>query len=278
MDLGGHRIEARGGNTISGELVPNLQSIHGAGGRGIVDHAFQHLTTKRVVTDHSRTSQDRRAQVTGFIRRTGHRLELIIDVGRLAKLLKVEEEECLVFPVVELGNTDRTTERKSVIVASSALAWIVRYRLAGQERIAGVEDFVDEIVVGAAVIRVGPGPHRDVEQATAHLSVFGREVTGLNRGLLDRIDARLGLLRDARGTGVGSVLTFDAEGLRVGGRPVDSDQRVGDVVHTRDHLHHVVRVTNARATGKRAADTQDRKVVHLIHIDVVTQSAAFGIE
>src|SRR6202035_3867879 len=143
---------------------------------------------------------------------------------------------------------------------------------------AGVKDFVHEVVVGAPVKLVGARPHRDIEHTAADLAIFRGVVTGLNRGLLNRIDARLGLLGNAGGARVGRILTLDTERLRVGRRAVDAHQGVRYVVHARDYHHHVVRIPNAGAAGQRSADTQNGKVVQALDVDVMAQLAALRLQ
>jgi len=57
---------------------------------------------------------------------------------------------------------------------------------------AGVEVFVDEVVVAAAVKLVGAGLHGEVEESAAGLPKLRRVVAGLKCDLLDRLDAGFG--------------------------------------------------------------------------------------
>src|SRR5215831_16785783 len=79
------------------------------------------------------------------------------------------------------------------------------------KRPAGVQRFVDEIIVNTAMERVGSRLHRHVEQTTARLTEFSREVAGLDCDFLNSFDALL-CLRDLtvadRG---GSILPIDAQ-------------------------------------------------------------------
>ena len=72
------------------------------------------------------------------------------------ELLEIEEEEGPVPSVVDFGNADRPADREPIIVAAhgiaDVLARFVRGLRAGVgEWQAGIQSFVHEIVVGAAV-------------------------------------------------------------------------------------------------------------------------------
>ena len=83
------------------------------------------------------------------------------------------------------------------------------------ERIAGVQEFVDEVVEARAVILIGAGFHGHVDDRGARLSHLGGVVAGLEGDFLNRIRVRLGHLRvnvvpEDLG---GGVLAFDAHRL-----------------------------------------------------------------
>src|SRR6516165_3902303 len=59
----------------------------------------------------------------------------------------------------------------------------------------GIEGFVDQVNVTAAVELVGAGLHGVVEIPASGLAIFRREVAGLNRNLLDGVHAALADLR-----------------------------------------------------------------------------------
>ena len=65
------------------------------------------------------------------------------------------------------------------------------------ERPAGIERFVYEVIVRAAVELIGAGSHGDIDVAAAHLPVLRGVIAGLNSDLLNRIHAGLGLRRNA---------------------------------------------------------------------------------
>src|ERR1019366_7406431 len=85
----------------------------------------------------------------------------------------------------------------------------------------GIQNLIDKIIVGAAVNLIGAGAHGDVEESAAHTAEFRSVVAGLDRNLLNRVDAGL-CLSGGVGEALGSrILAFDLVGLRVGGRAVD---------------------------------------------------------
>src|SRR5438874_10187873 len=92
--------------------------------------------------------------------------------------------------VVQLWNRYRTTEAETVIVAPLARTQQMTMPVISKRR-AGVEAFVDKVVVNAAVILIGARLHREVKKAAASLAELRRVVAGLNRNLLDRFDTRL---------------------------------------------------------------------------------------
>src|SRR5215831_2302745 len=84
------------------------------------------------------------------------------------------------------------------------------------ERRAGIQDLIHKIAVGATVELVRAGLHGVVEIAATCLSVFGREVTGLNCDFLNRVGADLIVLILLTPNTVRRVLTLDPNGLRTG--------------------------------------------------------------
>src|SRR5262249_2980358 len=146
---------------------------------------------------------------------------------RFTKLFKVEKEECLVVPVVELSKRDWPPEGEAVIVAALGIANV----LAGFERAeragigkwgAGVQNLIDKVVVRAAVVLVGAGLHGVVEVASTGLAELGREVAHLNGHFLDRVEACLGDLVELAVLAIGGVLAFDANRLSVSRHAVHS--------------------------------------------------------
>src|SRR5262249_11901200 len=122
------------------------------------------------------------------IRESRNGLILVIHVLGFAELLEVKEEE---RPVSLYG----AAYGETIVISSSAGPGV---GLACLEWIARVEDLVDEIVIHGSVKLVGSRCHRDVEYATADLTVFRSIVTRLNRDLLNRINTRLRLCGDTR--------------------------------------------------------------------------------
>src|SRR6202166_1347362 len=119
------------------------------------------------------------------------------------------------------------------------------------KRRAGVEVFVNEVVVTGAVILVGARLHGEVKKTAASLAELCRVVAGLNRDLLDRFDAGLvsggtrhSSSRWTSGTGSRCILPFHADGLGIPLEPIDADavirqpgvsgQHSGNRVHAAD--------------------------------------------
>src|SRR5439155_22152798 len=106
-------------------------------------------------------------------------------------LFPVNEKEGLVVAVIDTGNPYRTTHAETVIVAPLAGTQQMSIPVVG-EGSAGVETFIDQVVVAAAVKLVRARLHGEVKQTPASLPEFRSIVAGLNRNLLDRLDAGLG--------------------------------------------------------------------------------------
>src|SRR6185312_10153508 len=58
----------------------------------------------------------------------------------------------------------------------------------------GIQSLVDQVVIGAAMEGIRAGLHRVVEISAGSLSVFRREVAGLNREFLDGVHTALAVL------------------------------------------------------------------------------------
>ena len=109
---------------------------------------------------------------------------------------------------------------------------------------AGVERFVNEVVVGAAVKLIRSRFHRDVKQAAARLTEFRRVVAGLDGDLLCRLHAglRLGDTAEAnRGCG---ILTLDAKRGRVALQSIDADSLIRQPCGARNDIHNRVGAAN----------------------------------
>ena len=170
--------------------------------------------------------------------------EVVLTCLGLAELFDVDEEECLIATVIEVRNPYRAAERESVIVAP--LAWPDQVSATVVcERVTGVQNFVNEIIVDGTMELIGSGLHGDVEKATTDLAVLSSEVTGLNGDLLNRVDAGLLLCWNARNTGAARVLSFDPVGLRVIRRSVHFHFGIGSVIGSRDDLQDRVGIANA---------------------------------
>src|SRR5262249_10948151 len=137
--------------------------------------------------------------------------------------------------------------------ADQASAAVVR------ERLPRVESFIHEVIVAAAVKLVASGPHREVEESSAHLAVFGCEVTGLNRNLLDGVDARLVLLSKPRQVTIRRFLTFNANSGGVSLRAIHAKQiSWAGVGHARNQLRRGEGVTNSLARYLAGARAEHR--------------------
>ena len=95
-----------------------------------------------------------------------------------------------------------------------------------RERNSRIERFVCKVVISASMVLIGARFHCRVEKAATRLAELGREVTGLNRELLDRFYAGLGLGLCAV-PAVGCILPFNQQGLGVGGGAIDLDAHIG---------------------------------------------------
>src|SRR5262249_53536883 len=123
----------------------------------------------------------------------------IVCDRRLAELFPIEKEKRPIVAVVNVGNPNRTTHRKTVIVPPGAGPQ--KMAVAGiSKRHTCVEVFIHEIVVAAAVKLVGTGLHREIKETGSCLSEFRSIIAGLNRELLDGFDA--GLVLRGRGTAI----------------------------------------------------------------------------
>src|SRR5262245_5805951 len=126
--------------------------------------------------------------------------------------------------VIEFGH-HRTANTETPIVAAFAIPYQFTTTVVGK-RPAGIERFVDEIVVNAAMKLIGARSHRDVEQTTARLSIFSREVAGLNRDLLNGFDALLCLSDRTVADGSSSVLAIDAQCRGIACHPVYTNRLI----------------------------------------------------
>ena len=146
--------------------------------------------------------------------RQGRGRNQIVRGHALAELLEVEEEECLVFTVVQFRNSDRSAQREPVVVP---VQWVLDVPGAAGvdgERQARVQSRVLEIVVRGAVVLVGARLHGVVDVSAAHLPILSREIAGLDRHFLNGVHTLLDRLAVHLLKAVGGVLAFHANGLR----------------------------------------------------------------
>src|SRR5439155_21319452 len=172
LDLQCDGIKSILGDNVSIKWI----AVQPAIGRGlrrcrIVDHAFQHLPSEWIRTDDFRRGRYRLTEITASIGEGRYRLKLVVDVLRLAELLKVKKEERLVAAY-------RTTDRAAVIVSPRPRPGVLD-RVVG-ERVPRVERFVHEIVVHRPMNLVGSGLHRDVKDTAAHLPILSGIIAGIN--------------------------------------------------------------------------------------------------
>src|SRR5207302_8473977 len=103
-----------------------------------------------------------------------------IGVGVVDQLLS-EKEEGLVASVVDLWQIDRRAERKSAFIVPDDAAGALKKR----SRVQGV---VIEIIVDAAVKRIGARANRDVGEPASGPAVFGIEGIHDHAELADLFD------------------------------------------------------------------------------------------
>src|SRR5947207_2333688 len=83
--------------------------------------------------------------------------------------------ERLGAPVVDLGYPYRTAKSVAVVVPAGSGPEFVSLAIVGVG-LAGVQRFIHQKLVGSAMELIGSRLHCDVQDATAHLAIFGREV------------------------------------------------------------------------------------------------------
>src|SRR5262249_884158 len=138
----------------------------------IVNHAFDHRTTKRIDSDRAGIRRYRRTEVTTAVSRRWNRCKLVIHDACVAVFLPVEKEKRLVGAVVNARNHDRTSDVEAIIVSPAAWAGIA-VGMTGTERGPGIQGFVHEIVVPNTMELIRARLHGVVENAAAGLSVLG---------------------------------------------------------------------------------------------------------
>ena len=105
--------------------------------------------------------------------------------------------------VVDFRDAERAADGEPEIVVSRAGAQQGAVLSCVGVGASGIESFIGEVLVAAAVILVGAGSRRDVNEATCHLPEFGGEVTALQRHLLEGVGGRLEFTEVGRITAAG---------------------------------------------------------------------------
>src|SRR5690242_1710970 len=97
---------------------------------------------------------------------------------------------------------------------------------------------------------IGAGLHGEVEVSAAYLSVFRREVAGLNRDLLDRVHAAgLAVLLDDLPDGSGGILAVDVDGFAVARHAVHDQRLVVAETHARKQARYSQRIPKVSHGG-----------------------------
>ena len=275
MDFQRHWIKASGiGNLVAGKHIPDGCAVGSKPlRRRIVNRAFDDGASDRVGRKSAWVRGNGLTEISIAIGRSGNRKENVAGVLPLAILLPVEKEEGLVVTVIYLGDPHRAAESKAVIVPPllkpDQVPGPVRII---RERLTRVQHFVQEIIVGASVELVAARFHGEIEQASAHLPVFGGEVAGLNGDFLDRVDTRLGQPPEAAPAQitVARVLAINPHSVRVALSSVDTEG-----ARERGAWNQLRRNVWIPDTG---ADRQHGKLVQGLRRNVVAQLAAFGLQ
>ncbi len=119
-----------------------------------------------------------------------------------------------------------------------------------------VQIFVHEIFVTGAVILVGAGLHRDVEETATRLSEFRGVVAGLHGHFLNGVRAGLIFLQRVAHRVVRVVETLDAISRRVASGAVDDHGEVRVIDNAGDHDCGIERIAHAGTAGVGAADAE----------------------
>ena len=199
-----------------------------------------------------------------------------------AVFLSAEKEESLVAAVIQLGDPHRTAQSPTEIASARLGPLQASISITGEGQ-AGVEVFVDQVFVPASVPLIGARLHGHIHDAAARLPELGGVIADLNGPLLDGVGSRLVLLDQALRDGIGRVLAFHQDDFRVSGRAVNANGGVGRVgpraaiKRTRQQRDDSHGIPNARVAS-RGTGGQQRKVVHALRSNVVTQLTALRLE
>ena len=139
------------------------------------------------------------------------------------------------------------------------------------ERPAGVEGFVNHVIVGGTVKRIGARLHRDIEYGARGQAKLGGEVAGLHGDFLDGVYAGLRERVGAHAKTVGGIETLDTDLLGVYRRALQANGVRADVVGAGDHLRYGERIANS-------AQGADGQLIDALGGDVMAEFTAFGFE
>src|SRR5690242_19076741 len=120
----------------------------------------------------------------------------------------VEEKERAVMPVVNLGYPYRAADTEAEVLFAALRAHQASIAGVG-ERNTGVQSFIGEVIVSAAVELVGALARCEVEKPARDLPEVRRKVARLQRELLDGFDRGLRFVGNARVQIAGGVLAFE---------------------------------------------------------------------
>ena len=205
------------------------------------------------------------------------------QIGRghaLAELLEVEEEECLVFTVVQFRNAERSAQREPVVVPVQRVLDVTDAgRRVVRERYARVQSVVLEIVVTGAVELIGARLHGEVDVSAANLAVLSREIAGLDGHFLNGVHTWLDRLAGILHKAVGGVLAFHSNGLRTGRQAVDANLNIGSEIRSRQGVQNRQRVPNvAHPLAAAPVQGEQRDVIRLGVINLMAHFAAFRLQ
>jgi hypothetical protein len=137
------------------------------------------------------------------------------------------------------------------------------------ERRSRVQGFIVKVIIRGSVELIGAGPHRIVKIPAAGLAVFCGKIAGLDRDFLDGVNARLHILVLLPPKAVCRILAFDADGLRAGRHPVNS-QRVFALKNSAwEQSGDLQRVTDIANACSASGERQEGNAVDAVIVDVV---------
>ncbi len=125
---------------------------------------------------------------------------------------------------------------------------------------------------------VRSGFHRVVKHSRAGLAEFRGIVAGLNRELLEGLDARLHLRLRERNDAVGHILTFHAHRLSIAGSAIDPDIQIRIEVRAGSKARHRHGVPHPVGARKSIADRQQPEIHKPVARNVDADVSALGLE